>query len=142
MRYVPLLFALVVVLPVYADDKDAVAKELQKLQGTWVISTVERGGEAMPAEKGFEAVIKGGKLQFLNNGQQDHEEALEIDPGKDPKHITLTREEQGKKRTVQGIYALDGDTLKLCLDGSEKGRPAKFTTKDTQEVWIFVMKRK
>lgn len=44
-----------------------------------------------------------------------------------------------EKKTVKGIYSLDGDTLKLCLAEPEGPRPMEFTSANGQ--FLIVLKR-
>ena len=54
-----------------------------------------------------------------------------LDAGKDPKQIdiTVTRVNGPPIGVIKGIYALDGDELRLCLGGMGKDRPAAFPKK-------------
>jgi uncharacterized protein (TIGR03067 family) len=95
------------------------------LQGGWKLVAVETDAgptdlpEAKPA-----LVIKGDKV--LHGGQEIAR--LSADTAADPKVIDL---KFGKpERTYEGIYSLDKDTLKLCLNGKSEGvkeRPSGFT---------------
>ena len=115
---------LLAALSLAADDSvaDAKAKELRKFQGTWVLLSGEKGGGPMPDRmvKSAKLVIKENKIKVSLNGKEDHEQEFEIDPGKSPKEISLTRELNGQKSTVLGIYSFDGKTLTLC--GDDRGK--------------------
>jgi RNA polymerase sigma factor (sigma-70 family) len=54
-----------------------------------------------------------------------------LDTGKDPKHIdiTVTQVNGSPVGAIKGIYALDGDELRLCLAALGKDRPAAFPEK-------------
>lgn len=141
------LFSVVAALTAYADDKDAVAKELKKLQGTWIVSSVDEDGKKMPAEtlkKQHEVRIEGKKMKYILNDKadEDREATLEIDPSRNPHEITVRGQMQGQETTSEGIYEVDEKTLKLCFNVREKGRPKKFPTKDTKGVALVVLKRK
>lgn len=43
--------------------------------------------------------------------------------GKSPKAIDIRRGADPETETERGIYALDGDTLRLCIN--EQGKPAR-----------------
>lgn len=51
-----------------------------------------------------------------------------IDASKDPKQIDIAWQLNGPT-TIKGIYALDGDELRLCLGDAGKDRPAAFPEK-------------
>ena len=54
-----------------------------------------------------------------------------LDAGKDPKQIdiTVTKVNGPPIGVIKGIYALDGDELRLCLAALDKDRPAAFPKK-------------
>lgn len=61
-----------------------------------------------------------------------------IDASKKPKQIDITIVENKKKKVVQTIYELDGDTLKIALPFDEvKGRLTSF---DSKKALILIMK--
>jgi uncharacterized protein (TIGR03067 family) len=134
-----------VTLSLAADDSvaDVKAKELKKFQGTWILLSGEKGGEQMPAEmvKSVKLIIKENKIKVSHKGKEDHEQEFEIDPEKSPKEINLTREVNGQKSTVVGIYSFDGKTLSLCGDDFGKERPTGFSTKDKPSYTLLVLKR-
>jgi uncharacterized protein (TIGR03067 family) len=49
-----------------------------------------------------------------------------LDPTKSPKEIDVVRKIRGENATFKGIYALDGDKLKLSLAGTGNNRPKAF----------------
>ena len=52
-----------------------------------------------------------------------------LSPEKTPKEIDLYTDFYTRdKKHYPGIYAIEGDTLKICFDKAGKGRPAKFKT--------------
>jgi uncharacterized protein (TIGR03067 family) len=123
-----------------ADDK----ADKDKLQGTWSLVMREKDGQNEAVKEDSEEYIKikidGDKfLATLNNG--DHEMAYVLDSSKKPKTIDLTLkggDQDGK--VMKGFFELDGDTLKICIGGTEApDRPAEFKSKD--EVKVFTFKR-
>jgi uncharacterized protein (TIGR03067 family) len=130
--------------PVSADDA---AKEWEKLTGTWKLQ--EKGGkEDYPwgyINKNGHVVIAKDKVTLVvkeKGGETKLAEfSAKIDATKSPKTVTLTIEsvapegdkakEKGKK--IEGIYALDGDTLKF-LAGDEKNPPKAFPAKGDEGV--------
>jgi uncharacterized protein (TIGR03067 family) len=63
-----------------------------------------------------------------------------LDPAKKPKQIDLVIAEG---RAVKGIYLLDGDTLKLCVEKEPGGgRPARFgPTAGTTHFFLLLKKK-
>jgi uncharacterized protein (TIGR03067 family) len=129
-----------VVLPTRADDA---AKELEKLQGTWTVASVQDGGEERADEKSKKVsiVIKGDVFSFKMEGQpKTLDMKLKLDPSAKPKAVDLAstiREGQ----VAHGIYALDGDELKICWSRNAKARPDGFKTKPGDDRMFFTLKR-
>lgn len=143
MRYTPIiLFA--IAFTVRADDKD----ELKKLEGDWEIVAVEAGGQVIPAGKGVpeKLVIKDGKLTGFGP-----EVKLGTDSTKMPKWLNMTFARDGKDTTINAIFELTGDKLKISMPlapkkGSgavfENKRPEGFDTKDKPEMVIKAKRAK
>jgi uncharacterized protein (TIGR03067 family) len=118
-----------------ADDP----KPPAELQGTWKLASVEMGGQTIDPLGGGQPriVVKGDKILF--GGEEVGK--LTADPSTDPKVIDLKFKDS--ERTYEGIYAVEKDTLKVCLnkrDGS-KDRPGKFATKDQEDWRMLVFER-
>jgi len=115
----PRLAVFLLAAQVFAADPPA------GLQGSWKLVLVETdAGPADLPDARPALVIKADKL--LHGG---HEIArLTTDPAADPKVIDLKFDKP--ERTYEGIYSLEKDTLKLCLNGRSQGikeRPSGFT---------------
>ena len=132
------------------------AKDLELLQGTWNIDTMEWGGKSLPKElmNGYKFVFAGNKLTWNGAiGMQSKGGKItaldgtfpcdfKIDPGKEPKEIDITLHLKKGDRTVLGICEIKGDTLKVCYFGSNTGkRPAEFSTKDDRNIAYMVLTR-
>jgi uncharacterized protein (TIGR03067 family) len=138
MRLTP--FALLLFVPIAAAaDKD----ELKKLEGTWEVTAVVGDGKEQPKGKLDKLTIKDGTLSGFGPDLK-----LATDATRKPKWLDLTFSREGTERTVNGIYELDGDELKLAIPmapakGSGKGfenkRPEDF---DTAGKAVMVIKAK
>ena len=140
------LFVLVAVLLflVAADDKDETKKELERFQGTWKLESVEIGGMKMDT-KVFEDVrliLEGDKFTH-KEGKEPVHGTFKVDVSKKPKTIDITFTDGPEKgNTVLGIYELDGDTYRVCLDVAKKDmRPTKFESKKGTMLVLEVLKR-
>jgi RNA polymerase sigma factor (sigma-70 family) len=109
-----------------------------RLQGTWVAVSAEKGGKAAPDEflTSLKITFAGDKITVRGGGDAK-EGTFKLDPAKKPKEIDLMHE--GK--TAQGIYRLDGDKLTLCLDDADKGRPTEFKSKAGTGLVLMVLRR-
>jgi uncharacterized protein (TIGR03067 family) len=99
--------------------------DLKKLQGTWLILTLEMEGQQYPTG-GSKIVIRGDRFVSLNMGAT-YEGSVTVDESKSPRAFDLLFEkgpENGNKSL--GIYELEGDRWKICLGLTGKSRPARF----------------
>jgi uncharacterized protein (TIGR03067 family) len=102
--------------------------DLEKLQGTWTVTTLEVDGNQMPTPPGACIVIEGSRFQSLGMGAV-YEGKVELDTRKSPKHFDLLFTKGPEKGTRSlGIYELNGDDWKLCLTVTGSTRPMKFAT--------------
>jgi RNA polymerase sigma factor (sigma-70 family) len=124
------------------DDTAKAEAELKKLQGTWVIISGEKGGEKREGNGEEQLKIDGGTFSIWHGGHVEESGTIKLGPSKNPMEIDLQFEE-GKKegKTGLGIYAWDGEDLRLCVGDPGGGkRPADFTTMPEDRV-LIVFKR-
>jgi uncharacterized protein (TIGR03067 family) len=121
-----------------ADDKKT---DADKLQGTWVAVSVEHSGKTVPEDKvkNVKAIFKDDTITITTGGQDKPASKFKLDPKKKVKTIDITAGE--KEETMQGIYELDGDTLKVCLVAPGKDRPTEFGTKEGEAATLIKFKR-
>lgn len=125
-------------------DKTSAKTPLEELQGTWHPVAGEFKGEPMTRQE-LEAsrdklVIEKDRFTEVT-GDFEVESILKIDAAKEPRAFDLFSHtnviDRGVKRVQesrigQGIYALDGDTLKIAVADDNRARPTAFrTTADT-----------
>jgi uncharacterized protein (TIGR03067 family) len=125
---------------------DVTQDELKKLAGTWEGYVVE--GEGENPDRGpvhlrltiTESTIAA--VDLGNGGKEMGSGTFQIDPAKGTKEIDATGVIlPGKReRTFAGIYALDGDTLKWCVDNRRQDRPSEFRTEKGN--YLLILKRK
>ena len=139
-------------------DKPVAKKDLELLQGTWNIDSMEWGGKSLPKElmTGYKFVFAGnkltwnaalgmtsrmGKITAIDGGYPCD---FKIDPGKEPKEIDITLHLKPGDRTSLslGIYEIKGDTLKVCFFPNSKGRrPTEFASKAGVNIGYIVLTR-
>ena len=109
----------------------AVKQDLEKLQGTWTVVSMEMDGKFMSAEARQKIKLTlDGENYVFKNGDGGNAGLYKIDPSRDPKELNIViggGEEKGK--VYLAIYKIDGDTMTQCMELSNKNRPHEFTGK-------------
>jgi uncharacterized protein (TIGR03067 family) len=133
-----------------ANDAKA---DLEKLQGVWVVTAIEEGGESTTAKdlpaaitvtfKGDKMVMDGPLAAPKGEKPVKPEFTVKLDPSQKPKAIdTVALGGKFKGKTGKGIYQLDGDELKLCLPNQEsKDRPTEFKSLAGSDLVVMTLKR-
>jgi uncharacterized protein (TIGR03067 family) len=102
--------------------------DIDLLQGTWTISTLEADGQQMPVPENAHIVIKGNRFTSSGMGAE-YAGTLELDASASPRRLDMKFDTGHARGTINlGIYELKGDKLKLCLATRGTVRPKKFTT--------------
>lgn len=128
-------------LPGFTVAEDAAQKELAKFNGTWQLVTAEKDGKKTPEDvvKKIKVVIKDGKhTVFFGDDTVVKDVPFTVDPSKTPKRVTDTLKD-GQK--INGIYELNGDTLKSCVAEAGKDFPTEFSAKEGTGQTLRVFKR-
>jgi uncharacterized protein (TIGR03067 family) len=130
-----------------ADNKDAPQSDKEKLQGKWQILSIATEDKVIKREDRLgtwkstfekDLFVEGNRF-----GQVGYSNAkIQLDDTRNPKQITI--QDDGGKLTFRGIYVLDGDTLKVCMngDGSDVRRPEEFTTKKGAPLILVTLKKR
>jgi uncharacterized protein (TIGR03067 family) len=116
--------------PSHRQTEKAVMKELQELQGTWVVVEAEIQGRRRDANRAALSLTIEGDHFTMKSARHatDLKGKLTIDPSKQPKTMdwSALRPEDNLALTATGIYEVKDDTLTFCY--GEK-RPTEFKTK-------------
>jgi uncharacterized protein (TIGR03067 family) len=126
--------------PAMAQDA---RKELDRLQGTWQVVSLEVNGEKAPAEalKDFKLLIKGDRASH-QVGETTEESLLKLDPSRNPRTVDFVivgGTDKGK--TMLGIYKLEGDMLTFCVAQPGTDRPREFGSKPKSNIGLIVLRR-
>jgi uncharacterized protein (TIGR03067 family) len=131
------------------DEKAAIKKDQERLDGRWKLIKCERDGQDKTQEEKrvrHTVYFSGDQLQgslgfavFHGHFVLDNY-AIKLDPSRKPKEMNLARRrEEGKPReTLLGIYELDGDRLSICWAAPGQKRPDRFITKAGSK-WMLVV---
>jgi uncharacterized protein (TIGR03067 family) len=104
--------------------------DLDTLQGTWHITSLETDGRAAPASvlAGSTIVVSGKTFKSGMPGAE-YEGTIRVDATKSPKTFDLVFTTGPQKGTTNlGIYKLAGNTWTICLAMRGTTRPKKFAT--------------
>ena len=106
-------------------------KDLEALQGAWIVTSLEMEGQTTPPEmlKESQVVVQGNRFTSTGMGAR-YEGTLLADASKAPAHLDMHFEwgpEQGN--TNLGIYEIHGDEWRLCIATRGVVRPQTFTSK-------------
>ncbi len=123
---------------------DALAAEKtdkEQIQGAWLIVSAERDGKVetvddTPGGMRLKLVITPDWFVY-KLGDVSRGAFYKIDPAK--KTIETDDLESKEGKPARGIYALDGDTLKICTSTGDP--PAEFKTKPGSGAILLVLKR-
>jgi uncharacterized protein (TIGR03067 family) len=101
----------------------------------------ERDGEQFPEElvKALKRTITGDKYVITRDGETIAKGTFTLDAGQKPK--TIDAKMEGVDKPIQGIYELEGDTLKICNAGPGEARPKEFATKEGSGLTLLVWKK-
>jgi uncharacterized protein (TIGR03067 family) len=133
-------------LLIAADDKkdDAAKKDLEKLQGEWVMDSHEFNGEKQPEErvKDYKRTVKAERFTVTLADKTIVEGTFTLDASKKPKTIDITLETgDDKDKKMLGIYEIDGDTYKVCIGAPGIDRPTEFVSKPDSSHALTTWKR-
>jgi uncharacterized protein (TIGR03067 family) len=113
------------------------------LEGTWLPSSAELGGQAFPDEvrKTIKLVVKDGKYT-VTVGKDVDQGTVKLNPAATPKAMDITGTDgPNKGKTILAIYEHKGDTLRVCYDLSGQKRPTAFRTEAGTQLFLVEYKR-
>ncbi len=110
---------------------------LKKFQGAWVVVSAEKGGEKIPDEfiKTIKITFTEDRLKFELGGESK-DGTFKVDPTQKPAAIDLSVDD----KKAEGIYAFEGDNLKVCIGEPGQARPKEFSGAGADQM-LVVLKR-
>jgi len=127
------------------DITEMIRKDRAALQGAWKVVAAENKGEKVPAEdiKDLYLIFKGDAIYSRQDNKNTEIFSYLLDPSKKPKEIDLTLKVGPQKgRTERGIYLLDGDSLKICIQSNkDAARPRDFSSPAGSQISLTVLQR-
>ena len=136
-----LVFAAAVALAVNGSGQDANKSELE---GTWKGDRLDKAGQQLDEHaKTVRWEITGDKITVIE-GRLRVQGTVTVASKKSPKAIDVEAKADGGRITfvLVGIYALEGDALKVCYTATKGAeRPKEFKAKPGSDHVLFVAKR-
>jgi uncharacterized protein (TIGR03067 family) len=127
-----------------SDAQDAAKKDLERLQGTWVMAALEVDGKEVGVEKiqGATLTIKGDRYSVKAKDKVNGC-VIRLDPKKDPPAIDMIFTQPGAgDKTHKGIYKIEGDTFRICRGlGAEQERPGQLATWPNTGYFVVTWKK-
>lgn len=115
-----------------------------KILGTWKITKETRDGKDVPADanKNVRVTFTADKMQ-IKEGDMAHEASYRLDRTKKPTGIEIVPADGPHKgQKLQGVYALEGDTLKVCIVlAPGKTVPTEFVAKPESGCVLLSLQR-
>ncbi len=142
MRWSYGILAVGLVLTAAGAQDDAAKKDLESLQGVWQFVSLEVEGKGLPEDpdKPIKLIVKGNRAIHPGREGKNKETIIRLDPSRKPKAIDMSPlAGPDKGKAALGIYAIDGDMLKICAGTLGKDRPTEF--KAGKNVVLMVLKR-
>jgi uncharacterized protein (TIGR03067 family) len=111
---------------------DATAKDLAKMQGDWMVASITRDGRKLSDDEAqtLFRTVTGNNYTIFNFSKPLSKGTFKIDATKTPKTIDSTAAGRAKAPPILGIYAFEGDTLKICNAAPGMPRPTEFDAKE------------
>jgi uncharacterized protein (TIGR03067 family) len=110
-----------------ADDSDLAKKDLQKMQGEWACLEMIRDGNPLTTDdaQSYFRSVTGDTYSIAKYRKVLGKGTIKIDAGKMPREIDAQPSVAGAK-LQKGIYAWDGDKLKIIFGPAGGERPKDF----------------
>ena len=119
-------------------------KELERLQGAWVMQAIEINGKAETKIQETFLTIKKDEYNTSVKGKEPPGFRIKLDPTKEPKWLDMIQKQpDGSEKTFKAIYVIEKDTLKICrgIDANQD-RPGQFATWPDTGYFMVTWKKK
>lgn len=134
-----------------AKDDGRVAmlpKPDDRLQGTWIPYHSEEGGEDRRDQGDYQIKFEGDGFVVWRNGELMLRGTVTTFSAREPRRVDILIKEDADNpanagKTLQGIYAIEGEDLRWCTGTTAAPQPpTEFTTRDGEPFMLVLMRRK
>ena len=116
--------------------------EAARLHGKWAVLQHEDSGEKVPQGTVTAIEFAGANLILTRADQAQLVMAFSLNPLTNPRSLEIVTESgDGRTFFMTGIYAMEGDLLRLCWNDSGHGPPVGFATNAKVPASSFLLKR-
>jgi uncharacterized protein (TIGR03067 family) len=144
-RLIVAILSLILGMGLVAAFAQPAGEAQRKLEGSWTATRAERDGKAADDVVGHRLSFTGSRFRIESkDGKLLYAGTVRVDPSAKPATIDFAHTEGTVKgKAWQGIYALDGDTLKVCdnAPNPDKSRPTAFEAKNGSGYVFITFKR-
>ena len=120
-------------------------KDLERIQGTWIMQALEINGKDVPVDRldGAVLIVKGDEYRTKIKDKELPGFRLKLDPSKDPKAVDMIKSMPGGgEEVIKGIYTFENDTLKICRGlTADQERPKQFATWPDTSYFVVTWKK-
>jgi uncharacterized protein (TIGR03067 family) len=120
----------------------------QRLQGTWIPYHSEEGGVDRRDQGDYQIKFEGDDFVVWRNGELMLRGTVTTYSAREPRRVDIRIQEDADNpanagKTLQGIYAVEGENLRWCTGTTAAPQPpTEFTTRDGEPFMLVLMKRK
>jgi uncharacterized protein (TIGR03067 family) len=127
--------------PTDAARTAAVEAELKRFEGTWSYASFIVEGKPLKEIEGNRLILSGDRFT-ITSSRDPVRGTYAVDPTKSPKTLDVTfGDGPDAGKTVKGIYELDGDTCKVCINLADQPRPTEFASRPGDGHALEVLRR-
>ena len=106
------------------------------IQGEWAILSYHHDGEECSPSPDRRYSFRNGMM----SKSEEHTQKFRVDATTTPKQIDIVSDD-GAMTLISGIYALDGDILRLCWSFPDDPRPNDFATRRGDKRVLYSLQR-
>ncbi len=123
-----------------ADAKDDAKNEQKQLQGKWIMTSAVIDGNKLQIKGSV--VFEGDKYSYNSGDDEKGSGTFKLDTSKKPRHLdSIPSDGPAQGATVEQIYEIDGDKLKICMALPGTPRPTAFKSEAGSNLYLFTYKR-
>ena len=145
MKTVWLTYALMTLVSVGAQTKIAPKMNgTNELEGKWACVSAVVDGQQLPKETVglLRLTLTHNRYKTEKGSDVLFDSTYTVDAAKSPKQISMIGTEGNLKgKEAQGIYSLEGDTLRICYTMPGDRRPEKFESSTGSKAYLVVWQR-